>query len=199
MAGRKRKVVTAAAPEVLYHGTGAEIEGAVRPFTHFGTFRAALTRACRTAYGNGFKPDMEAPVLIYPAQVGIAAAMVTEDLQGEIKNHSPNLLAAHLHYDAGAVISSAEFGEVIKAVQTGGDGYAVLGDILKAKGWDGIAYTNDYEDRHSLSWIVLNGDQATLGEPIRLTLGEALRLHDAGATEPPVSPDLVEVATSFTR
>jgi len=201
MTRKKAKFVTRTAPELLYHGTGVEIEGAVRPFTHFGTFAAALQRACRTVYarthhhdGTSWTADMSAPVLIYPARVRIASGLVTGDLQGVIKNHSPNLLAEHLHYDSGKAISSDEFGQVVSAVSRGQDGYAVLREILRGKGYDGLAYTNEFEDKDSLSWIAVDGEQAVLGEPIRMTLGEALRLHEEGVTEPPTRTEPEAVA-----
>jgi hypothetical protein len=122
--------------------------------------------------------------------VKIQNGLVTDDLQDVIKNLSPILLAEHLHYDSGKAISNDEFGQVVSAVSKGKDGYAVLGEILKGKGYDGLAYTNEFEDKDSLSWIVVDGEQAVLGEPIWLTLGEALKLHDERVTEPPVRPDL---------
>jgi hypothetical protein len=181
------------APELLYHGTDVEIEGPVRPYTHFGTVRAALQRAAQTVYRNaprvrgeaGVQPDMEAPVIIYPARVAITSAMPSKDLQGEIKRHSPIQLADLLHYDCRKAITSEERGEVIAAVSRGQDGYSVLSGILQNKGYDGLVYTNDFEDRGSQSWIILDGDQAVLGEQIRMTLGDAIKAMEAGMTEPP--------------
>jgi hypothetical protein len=189
----RAKPTRASAPELLFHGTDAEIEGPVRPFTHFGTYRAALQRAAQTVHrqarrhdGTGWNTDLDSPVIIHPARVGIAAAMRVPDMQGVLKNHSPTMLADLLFYDARKAIDADERSLVLSAVSRGEDAYGVLAGILWSRGCDGLVYRNAFEDVGNDSWVVLDGGQAELGEPIRMSLAEAMAALEAGVAEPPV-------------
>ena len=126
--------------------------------------------------------DMNEPI---PVVVAICSTLRITDLKGVIKVHTPIMLADLLHYDMPKqILTSAERDEVIGA---GDGGYETIAKLLNNKGYDGLVYKNNHEDRGSDSWITLADGQAVPNKPLRLTLADAAQ--ELGITMPKCNSD----------
>lgn len=183
-----------AAPKLLFHGSDRLLAHPFRPFTHFGTYRAALERVTSKVWKanhhwdevrNEYVTNTGAQLYVYPVVVAICSTLRITDLKGVIKVHTPIMLADLLHYDMPKqILTSAERDEVIGA---GDGGYETIAKLLNNKGYDGLVYKNNHEDRGSDSWITLADGQAVPNKPLRLTLADAAQ--ELGITMPKCNSD----------
>ena len=131
---------------IAYHGTNADITS-FRPLTHFGSLTAAKDRiAYKKINGKIYKVDLD-----------IQNPAIIKDFPGV---HYPTQLAFGLR---GAKIIDQE--EMLTVTTLSGkpeQQTPILINLLKSKGYDGIAYKNRYEDKGHISYIILDPSQAKI-------------------------------------
>lgn len=172
--------------DVLFHATPVAFDiAAARPLTHFGTFKAAWMRVGEVLDKHGWRyyPDLrnsgrenEMPAFIYPVRLAITRPCLISDDKDIL--HSPRDIGAMLRKRR--ILSEDE-----EASLRCHDPAPILVSLLKAKGYDGLAYENRFEDQGSLSYVVLDASQVTPAGPVLETsLGEIL----SGALKEKVPP-----------
>jgi hypothetical protein len=132
-----------------------------RPFTHFGTLKAAEDRG-----KGGFilgESYVSQPVTIYEVTLSINNPLEVPDLDtaGRTAHHTPMKLADQLFYKM-KVITVGERDAVIRAAKSEPAGYAELAKVLQGHGYDGLKYTNRFEDPCSASYVIFTGSQAKI-------------------------------------
>lgn len=141
-----------------FHASSDPSIEAFRSLTHFGTETAARHRASMKSLEGG---------TLYEVEFDVCAVLNVPDLSNSIKSgeHTWIRLVDQLYYDLRPRILSAD--ERISVFEAGrGAGLeaersasACMAALLRAKGYDAIAYLNDFEDPGSTSWIVLAPDR----------------------------------------
>ncbi len=175
-------------PEVMYHGTNADVTE-FRPFSHFGTAKAANDRyeALRSFSEDVVHRDA-GPFSIVPVYLKLENPLRMPDLAGVDANTSKPYEEALDDFDKKYPPDDDDISRRFQAIDRGeGPTHASLEsdtdlseylyrndvidseefwevqyspqkamELLKAKGYDGIVYTNDVEDTGSDSYIVFD-------------------------------------------
>lgn len=152
-------------PQPAFHSSPAEGIHHFKPMSHFGSRSAASDRAQRFSREG-------TPWSLYEVDLSIDRPLRIHDLpKNDSRNslHSALKLADFLYYDTKPkVLTSTERDSIIKAYELPprADGTpepdALLIEILEAKGFNGIVYENQWEDRGSDSWIIFHPDQVVI-------------------------------------
>lgn len=139
----------------FYHASRSDqVIEAFQPFTHFGTKRAALSRACGVTF------DGVEAFRLYEVTLKIQNPLAIKDFS--YGNHGWLRLVDALHYtkkifsidDRQAVFSAGAISE--------DQAFKQIRDLLTAKGFDGLNYKNWHEDPGSISYIVLYPEQVEI-------------------------------------
>ena len=162
------QIVENATP-ILFHGSNAPVTDPFHAFSHFGTRKAALSRAAVVARGSTRKwndgvwtNDLDAPIYLYPVEVKIKNPIRLPDLTGKHSGHT-----------AGDFANLLPVREFSKDERRSYD-YDTLAMILTNHGYDGVVYANAHEDAGSDSFVILSPSQAHARRPDVITLRDAL-------------------------
>jgi hypothetical protein len=136
----------------LYHASRSnQVIEAFQPFTHFGTKKAALSRACGVTF------DGVDDFRLYEVILKIKNPLMIKDFS--YGNHGWLRLVDALHYTK--KIFTADDRQSVFAVGNISDerAFQQIRDLQTAKGFDGLSYKNWHEDPGSTSYIVLYAEQ----------------------------------------
>lgn len=148
----------------LYHASPRADLAAFRPLTHLGTRDAALHRARRWEDAWLYSVDLDvAKVLRVPD-------FMPSDNRSAL--HSWMSLVDQLHYDVKPRVLSAQERVAVfgagrprtfegRAIFDDEAACAKLADLLRTR-WDALSYVNEFEDRGSVSYIVLEPARAKI-------------------------------------
>lgn len=158
-----------------------------RPFSHFGTREAALQRVAEVIHARGWqhRPDLRGrpdifPFEIHPVRLSVERALRVPDAKG--MRHSAKDIVDEAHYRL-RLLDAAERDRVIGHLMGGpGEGrigeeraFSALADLLRAKGYDALVYTNLCEDKGQESWAILDSRQVVpAGFAERMSYAQAL-------------------------
>jgi hypothetical protein len=168
--------------EIFFHGTPFQFDVSdVYPLSHFGTFRAAWMRVGEVLHKRGFRfhPQLsrdgrsgEMPAYVHPVRLAITNPCMISDSKNNF--HSCTEIGQMLRRRR---IVTAHEEATLRCM----DPEAVLIELLKARGYDGLVYENGFEDKGSLSYIALEASQVSSAGPVfETTLKDMLegRLED---------------------
>ena len=142
-------------PLTLYHASRSnQVIEAFQPFTHFGTKKAALSRACGVTF------DGVEAFRLYEVTLKIQHPLTIKDFS--YGNHGWLRLVDALHYTK-KIFSADDRQTVFSAGAISEDqAFKQITDLLTTKGFDGLSYKNWHEDPGSTSYIVLSPEQVEI-------------------------------------
>lgn len=162
---------------IAYHGSTDDITE-FRSFSHFGSEKAALDRLNNKKVKNG---------KIYKVELNIKNPLTIKDFPGV---HYDRLYAFELKDKK--LVSQEEM-EYITFAQDPLELRKRLLDKLRDLGIDGFVYKNRYEDKESLSYIIVNPAQAKIVDVQEVPINEEMIDEASPNTlEGSFTPDLVE-------
>lgn len=148
--------------EVVHHATNADFDGNFRPFSHFGSSKAARAASVD-------KPSDQHH--IYAARIRLGNVAHIPDTDG---SHSPKSIVNLLHY-AGH-ITDAERNDVHSKIASTEDEDAKVAhvvNLLKKKNIDTLSYTNCIEDSGSRSYMITDPKQVRVLRKTKAPLNKA--------------------------
>lgn len=162
---------------VAYHGSTDDITE-FRPFSHFGSEKAALDRMDYKKVKNG---------KVYKVELNIKNPLTIKDFPGV---HYDRLYAFELRDKK--LVSQEEM-EYITTEQDPQELRKRLLDKLRDLGIDGFVYKNRYEDKGNLSYVIVDPSQAKIVDVQEVSLKEEMIDEASPNTlEGSFTPDLVE-------
>lgn len=173
----------------LFHGSLSRVDH-FSPLSHFGTRRAAITRAAYQAHKNGL-PD-ETPLYIHRVNVALLNTLNIPDLE----RHNPLRVIDYLHYDHRPAKERISREERSAAMQQP-DSLDGLARVLEHKGIDALMYHNAHEDSGSVSFMVTQPVSPNSVETI--SLGDAMALLYPRPLEESHNPNVVRVYHGDTK
>jgi len=158
----------AGAPLVLYHGTRADFS-VFKPLSHFGTQRAANDRIVGVRYRpeRPFEGENIYPVFLSlqnPIDVGVEDAGWAGPWDNDIDMFRQ---VSRVLRDRGEAGLADQIDELLAAGPTSDElswgstavAHTMIADLLTAAGYDGVQYTNAYEDVGSTSYVAFRPEQ----------------------------------------
>jgi hypothetical protein len=154
---------TVRAPEpgrhAAFHSSPALDIQSFAPLSHFGSEQAATDRT-RSALRQGIA------TWLYEVELEIKNPLRIPDFKKNVARsavHTPLRIADLLYYDMRPpVLTDQERTEITKVHDNEAESASRLIRILEAKGYDGMVYTNRWEDPGSLSWIIFHPEQVAI-------------------------------------
>lgn len=148
----------------LFHASPRADLAAFRPLTHVGTRDAALHRARRWGDAWLYTVDLDATKVLRVPD------FMPSDNRSAL--HTWMNLVDQLHYDVKPRVLSAQERDAVfdagrprtvegRTVFDDEAACAKLADLLRTR-WDALAYVNEFEDRGSISYIVLEPARAKI-------------------------------------
>lgn len=173
-------------PIVAYHGSRNDGITSFKPFTHFGSLRAARDRLNHNY--------VDAPEYIYKVKLNIKNPMRVRDKN---KNHDSFAVLKGQISDREEYMTTDEYYKINSPED--------LLNHIKSKGYDGIVYFNQYEDVGSESYIILDPSQAQIiskniiNETIRKIGDNKWRLYSKDGSKNLGTFDSLEAAKKHER
>jgi len=179
------------AQRVYYHATFDPIDK-FWPFSHFGTYKAAISRMIDVlddVHDDG-NPFYDRDILLYPVRLDIQNPLKTVDVYNErpyvvadvatyILNKMHKTLPDPIKQDLHKLIN----------VTTTPKNTQQLVTILNLMGYDGLTYRNKVEDAGHYSMINLTSDQAhIIGDPLHIPAREIYQMPKRAIWESDVRP-----------
>jgi hypothetical protein len=179
------------AQRIYYHATFDPITK-FWPLTHFGTYKAAISRMINVlddVHDDG-NPFYDRTILLYPVRLNIQKPLKTIDVYNERPYVVPDVAAYTLKkYSNQLTSSQTQALHTLLNMLTTPNSTQKLAEILADMGHDGLTYRNKVEDPGHYSMINLDSDQVQIvGKPLTIAAKEIYQMPKRAIWESEARP-----------